>query len=370
MMATMNERSPGQSAEPATGLPIELGAPPASILLVRPSALGDVCRTVPVLVSLRRAFPGARIDWLVQDTFADAVRAHPALTGVVEFPRRRFGNVTSVRVLREIWAWLGRLRETRYDWAIDAQGLARSGLFTRWSGARVRIGPRSAPEFAWLGYNRPIDVDPAMHAVDRMLALVRGVGLPAVPDMRLYPPPGARAELDADERLGGAFAVLAPTSRWPGKRWPQDRFAGLARALLDRGAVERVAVVGSASERDQCGPLLRALAGDKRVVDLIGRTSVGSLMALIERSALIVANDSAVLHMAVGLARPMVALYGPTVVARVGPYRAEATVVQHARPGERLDHKDERLGAELMGRIGLDEVIERSLIALRSSAQP
>lgn len=337
--------------------------PPERILLIRPSALGDVCRTVPVLASLRRFAPSARIDWLVQDSFADAVRHHPALSGVVEFPRKRFGSLLQVSVMREVWAWLGELRRRRYDWVIDAQGLARSGLFTRWSGAPVRIGPRPAPEFAWLAYNRQVEIDRRMHTVDRMLALLSGIGVPVLPDMRLFAPPAERQAVESDRRLTGPFAVIAPTSRWPGKRWPIERFAELARRLL-RGGVGAVVVVGSKSERDQCEHLLSAGAAEPRIIDLVGRTSVGGLMALIERAALVVANDSAAIHMAVGFSRPMVALYGPTDRTRVGPYRRDDAVLQHVLPGERLNHKDESLGRTLMERISVDEAVAAAEAAL------
>jgi ADP-heptose:LPS heptosyltransferase len=99
---------------------------PSRILIIRPSALGDVCRTVPVLASLRRAWPQARIDWLVQDTFMDAIWYHPALTAAVPFPRA--GLSADVKRLRlgRVLGWMGRtLREPGYDLVLDCQGLGR-----------------------------------------------------------------------------------------------------------------------------------------------------------------------------------------------------------------------------------------------------
>jgi ADP-heptose:LPS heptosyltransferase len=94
------------------------------------------------------------------------------------------------------------------------------------------------------------------------------------------------------------------------------------------------------------------------VVDLVGVTSVGGLMAAVERAAIVVANDSAALHMAVGFDRPLVALFGPTRIDRVGPYGRAGDVIQKLQPGERLDHKDDRLGRGLMERITLEEVLD------------
>src|SRR6266550_79225 len=96
---------------------------PERILIVRPSALGDVCRTVPVLASLKQGFPNAAIDWLVQDSFADAVRAHPDLNAVIEFPRTRFAAWWRPSVAADVARWLHGLGRAKYDLVLDCQGL-------------------------------------------------------------------------------------------------------------------------------------------------------------------------------------------------------------------------------------------------------
>lgn len=351
------------------------------ILLIRPSALGDVCRTVPVLSRLRERFPGARIDWLVQDSFAEAIAEHPALRlrggGPVLFPRKRFHRWWSPSIAREVLGWLSGLKNSRYDLVIDAQGLFRSGLFAWWTRAQERLGYSTAAEMAWLGYTRRIAAPGAdqMHAVDRMMRLAsaacgdddNAAGLGA-PDMRLYCAEADRTQVSGWVGGGGRLVVLAPTSRWAGKRWPAERFASVASALLrdQRAGVGTVCFVGSESERAQCAALieLSARQGNGRVVDLLGRTSVGQLMALVERADLIVANDSAVLHMGVGFDRPLVALFGPTYVDLVGPYGRGGDVIQHLRPGDRLDHKDEQSGRGLMERISVEEVFDAARVRL------
>ncbi|MBL0921400.1 MAG: glycosyltransferase family 9 protein [Phycisphaerales bacterium] len=330
---------------------------PARILIVRPSALGDVCRTVPVLAALKRRHPDAYVHWLVNEAFAPAVVAHPDLSAVIPFPRGRLGAWwRSPSAARELRAWLGSLRAARYDLVLDCQGLFRSGLFTRWTGAPRRIGYANAREMGWLGLNERVHAPRARHALDRMMALAHAAGADPgePPDLRLYCPAADREALKPD-LAQARYALLAPTSRWVGKRWPVERFAALATRLLDERLVERVAFVGAASERGQCEPLARLAVADHRVLDLVGATSVGGLMAAVERAAIVVANDSAALHMAVGFARPLVALFGPTHVGLVGPYRREADVIQKIAPGERLDHKDEALGRRLMERISVDE---------------
>ena len=335
--------------------------PPTKILLIRPSALGDVCRTVPVLASLKRAWPDAGIDWLVQDDFTDAIRSHPALRRAVPFPRRELGRELRRGRLRSPIGWLKQLHREGYDLVLDAQGLFRSGFLSRVTGARTRVGHRAARELAWMFYTHRERGSEGRHTVDRMLALVAALGIEPVRDMRLFAPPEDREAVAADERFGGRYIVFSPTSRWPGKQWPSERYDAVAGRLLGDGAAERIVIVGGPGERHQCQPLLDRAARDERVVDLVGATSIGRLMAVIERASLVVANDSAALHMAVGFDRPLVALFGPTRTNLVGPYRRDADVLQTTEPADRFDHKVAARGLAMMERLTTASVLEACL---------
>lgn len=344
-----------------------MGMPdPQRILIIRPSALGDVCRTVPVLVSLKRRYSGAVIDWLAQDSFAPAISAHPDLGAVIPFRR---GAMRGTRLFspegRAAFAKLRRALRPHdgaaYDLVIDCQGLLRSGFFAWLTGAPARVGYANAEELGWLGCNRRHHVPRDRHAVDRMIALIEAEGVPPVRDLRLYTSASDRAALD--ERLKHSrFVLLAPTSRWEGKRWPADRFAEAARVILAEQAAEFVVIAASESERSQCAPLLELAAREPRVIDLIGRTTVGGLMAAVEHAALVIANDSAALHMAVGFDRPLVALFGPTRVDLVGPYGRERDVIQPVTPPPPgVSHKDAAAGRALMERIPTAQVIAAAL---------
>ncbi len=331
-----------------------------SILLIRPSALGDVCRTVPVLVSLRQAYPDAKIDWLIRDTFADAVRSHPALNGIVEMKRRQFSDQLKRLQFRDFRRWMADLSSRRYDIALDCQGLFRSGFFAWASGAPRRIGLSNAREFGWIWLNERHHVTWDYHAVDRMLELTRLSGIEPVRDMRLYTSAKDRGIITPD-LAGKSFALIAPTSSWPGKQWPADRFAKVISWLLAESRVERVVIVGAPSERAAVQPLLDHARTDTRILDRVGATSIGQLMALVEASSFVLANDSAALHMAVGFNRPAVGLYGPTRIHEDGPYDGHnpshpVKVIQHLDPSERISPKDAARAAALMQRITVEEV--------------
>lgn len=336
--------------------------PTTRILLIRPSALGDVCRSVPVAASLRAAFPDASISWIVRDSFRDAIRAHPAVDEVIEYSRRRIAESwRSPSAGAATWAFLASLRG-RFDLVVDAQGLFRSGLMAFATGARRRIGFADARELGWLGINERIHV-PERHAVERMLGLLAGAGIPTVADARLVAP---AESVESWRRLGrelgaGAsgtrYAVLAPTSRWISKEWPAERWRELATELLGRG-FDSVVLCGSAGERERVEAARPAGAAGVRVVNAAGRISIGETMAAIAEASLVVANDSAPTHMAVGFDRPLLSLFGPTDPAEAGPFRRPRSVVRSPAAGARPVHyRDRGLGDAIMRAISVETVL-------------
>jgi len=341
-------------------------ARPKKILIIRPSALGDVCRTVPVLAALRARFPDAQIDWLVQDSFAGSITHHPALSNAITFPRKTLAKQLRKGKIRPLVRWLRTLRKPRYDLVIDAQGLLRSAFFGFISGAKERYGYRNAQELGWMFYTKRIDAPREAHTVDRMLALAEGVGCDiAEPNMRLYTGPDELSEVVIE--YPNPYIVLAPTSRWGSKRWPVERFVELAESLAKNGT-HRILLVGGPGERLQCAPLVELAREHPHITDRIGSTSITQLMALISRADLVVANDSAALHMAVGFERRIVALFGPTDESLVGPYRCSDSVIQHLEPGDTLDHKD-KANTTIMERITTEEVFARCLEQIKEKTR-
>ncbi|MEM0913694.1 MAG: glycosyltransferase family 9 protein [Planctomycetota bacterium] len=333
---------------------------PQRILLVRPSALGDIARTVPVLASLRRAYPAAQIDWLVQDGFVDAVAHHPALSSAVPFPRDglRFAGVRP-----RATASLARLRRTlrrqRYDLALDAQGLLRSAALAWLSGAKRRVGFADAREGAWLLYTERHRIDPALqHAALRMLALTRQAGVEPVPDARLYvgQEDAAWAERWLAQRgvASRGFIAIAPTTRWLSKDWPAASYAALASRLLRDGVTPFLLFLATPAEWARVTPEFDRLPPTRFAAPPL---TVGRLMALLQRASLLVCNDSAALHLAAGLATPSVSLFGPTDPALVGPLGTTSTVLRPANAPTGNTHRQRPDDQTLIARITLDQVM-------------
>ena len=292
------------------------------MLLVKPSALGDVVHALPVATLLKKRWPACRLDWLVSRPFAPLLEAHPAVDHVVPFDRRR-GDSTAAQ-FGEVRRLASTLRDEEYDVAIDLQGLFRSGWLARRSGAAVRVGLASAREMAPLFYTHRVD-DTARgprHAIDRYLDVAEAFGCGRGPiDFALTTTDDDEVAVDQMlQGIGGRFAVLLPGTNWPTKRWPSDHFASLAERLR-RELKLSIVIAGSEDARAAS----EAIESD---LSLVGRTSVRELIALLRRASLVVSNDSGPMHLAAALGRPLVAPFGPTDPVRTGPFHAAAGVVR------------------------------------------
>ncbi|MEM8494240.1 MAG: glycosyltransferase family 9 protein [Planctomycetota bacterium] len=303
---------------------------PQRVLIVRPSALGDVARTVPAAVAIKRRWPKCDLSWVVNRPFAAAIEHHPAVDEVIPFDRDE---------PRRVWALMRALRRRRFDVVYDLQGLARSGLLAWSTRAKRRVGFADAREGGWLGCNvrhrvsRPADNDPGeVWALMKMLALLEADGLrearsldELAEDLRLAVDPEQIAWADrwrTEHGLThGRTLVVAPTAQWGCKCWPADRFAEAAAALVtdaSRGLDPTVVAVGASHEAERVEAFRESLR-TRGIESVWPQTNVAGLMAVLAGARLLLANDSAPLHLAVGLGVPTVSVFGPTDPALVGP---------------------------------------------------
>jgi heptosyltransferase-1 len=298
---------------------IHLGQPPRRIALIKPSALGDIMHSLPVLTALRRRFPEAHICWIVNRSYAPLIEQHPDLNEVLCFDRG---------ALRKGWlkgSWefsrfLQRVRGQRFDLVIDLQGLLRTGLMCLASGAAVRIGLASAREGATLCYTHRIDDrTDVQHAVDRYWRVIEALG-DAPATKAFHVPIHSDARDWAQEilqHLPRPHLAIGVGSRWLTKRWPPEHFAGLARRAQAEygGTAIFVGAPEEASLADQAAALVPG-----PTCALTGKTTLPQLVAVLHEADAMIANDTGPLHLAVALGRPVVAPYTCTVIRRTGPY--------------------------------------------------
>jgi heptosyltransferase I len=348
----------GQIRTPQKKYPDALGLRSAEfsrILLIKPSALGDVVHTIPVLVKLHARYPRARIDWLITPENAEIVRCHPALSNVVLFARRDFAKRgRRWRAMLEFLDLLKQIRRAKYDLVIDMHGQMRSAFFALVSGARVRIGfdrpikrtltisdehdlknvPshgwRGAREGSWIAYTHRVPIPTLdVHAIDRYLWVGKLLGFDDnPPDLRIHLSPETVRNVERLLKEKGVDAsqplvVLVPGTIWETKHWTIEGFAGVARHFLRDGFA--VALAGTKRDQSRCRQIAAAAPG---ACDLSGKTTPADLAALIRRAEVAVTNDSGSMHVAASLGRPMVSVFGPTNPVHIGPYERPESVVR------------------------------------------
>ena len=301
---------------------------PSRVLIVRLGALGDVVHAIPVAAALRRAFPQARLDWLVSAKHREILDLVPVIDRrlVINDRPSASSDRTAGAAGASLVAALGELRRARYDLAIDLQGLIKSALLARLSGAPRVIGfsSRYARErAARLFYTDVYDPgrgglyhpNETRHVVDLNLAVLSLVGITGARAEFPIEHPSSAAARAMVEQTGGRYALLNPGAAWPNKRWPPDRLAAVAVELRAQHGLRSVVLWGPGEEALAAAVVA---AADGAAV-LSPTTTVADLVALARGAALMVSGDTGPTHIATAVGTPIVGLYGPTRPARNGP---------------------------------------------------
>ena len=340
------------------------------ILIVRLSALGDIVHALPVLVRLRQAFPEAQIDWLVEENYA------PTLTLATGLTRRVIVRARNDRELPDAVMFatgLGYvraakfLRAQRYDAALDLQGLLKSAVWARASGAQRVIGfdrDHLREPLAASFYTDTALPDVSGHVIRKNLSILQSLQIEPGPPELSVAPHATPEIIRTIQTAGGAdgYVVINPGAAWPNKCWPPDRFAALAKLLRDRTGLHSLVTWGP-KERALADAVSRASGGAATPAPA---TSVSDLAALMRSAALVISGDTGPLHIGAAVGAPIVGLFGPTRPERNGPWeprdevlsRAETCVCHHKRHCLR--------GAACINQITVDEVLAASERRLRS----
>ncbi|MDP6635625.1 MAG: glycosyltransferase family 9 protein [Phycisphaerae bacterium] len=300
---------------------------PERVLIIKPSALGDVVTAMPVLRGLKRTFPECSVSWLVNVNCEDLISHDSDLDEIVAFDRRKMGKAwRSLSAAGLVVSFLWKLRRSHFDWVLDLQGLLRSGIFTRATGASVRAGFASAREGAAWFYNHRFSPE-ASHTVDRNIELAQHLGVDArSEDMTLQIAPEAQQFADefmSDNNLqAGGFIACVPPTRWETKLYPSRHWRRVVSALAKRTTV---VLLGGPGDRDLCQAAMQGT--ESGAINLAGQTGVREFVAMIGASGGVICGDSAASFIAPAVGVDSIALIGPTRTERTGPYGGGRAIV-------------------------------------------
>jgi lipopolysaccharide heptosyltransferase I len=319
-------------------------------LIVRLGSLGDVIHGIPVAAALRERYPFARIDWMVDPRYVELLGLVRGLNAAIPVdPRRR---------LRSLMATIRGLRRVRYTAAVDLQGLLKSAVLARLAGAWQTIGltrEHLREPMARTFYTDMADPGAHTHVVFKNLSLLKPLGIrDARPSFPLAIPDSAAVDAARDSVGADEYVLLNPGAAWPNKRWPADRFGELAAALRDANGLRSLVLWGPGEER-----LASSVVDASRGAAVLSPpTAIVDMFALAASARLVVSGDTGPLHIAAAAGTPVVALFGPTLTERNGPWLLDDITVSRTAQCKCLYQRRCRIGQPCINEIELREVLE------------
>jgi ADP-heptose:LPS heptosyltransferase len=296
------------------------------LLIVLPGALGDVIRALPLLARIRHGRPEAEIGWAVEPLSAPLLAGHPWLDRV-----HRFARDEGVLAFP---AFVAEVRAVGYDVALDLGRSIKSAFIARASGASLRVGFAAADgrEAGWLFANRHLPVQGVGRSkLEQFLAFADALDLPPSPiEFGLAPTVAEAREAETlTAGLDRPLVAVCVGSSCPSRRWFPERTAAVLRRLREEHGASAV-LLGTGAEAGFARATLAELDGGVR--NLVGRTDIRQVMAVLTRARLAFGPDSGALHLAAALGTPALSLWGATSALRSTPFGCDALAVSGAAP--------------------------------------
>ncbi len=298
--------------------------PPAALCIIRLSAIGDTCHTVPVVRAIRDAWPDTALTWIVGKT------EHSLLAGLsgVEFVVLDKG-----RGLSGYAAVHRALRGRRFDALLHMHASARANIVSLLARARIRVGfdKARARDHQWLFTNAKLPARSERHVMDGLFEFAELIGVPR-PEKPRWDIPIAGADVAAIEPYftsGRPTLVISPCTgqRFRNYRnWRADWYAAVADYATNRYGAQVLLTGGSTALEHRYGGDISALT-DEKPTNLIGKTSLKQLLAILARASVVLCPDSGPAHMATAVGTPVVGLYATSNRHRTGPYFSQHLVV-------------------------------------------
>lgn len=283
------------------------------ILLVKMSSMGDIFHTFPAISDVKKYFPDAEIDWVVEDSFKEIVEWHPQVRKVIPINLRRWVKQRDKKSWQEFVNWRKALRTEDYDYVIDAQGLFKSAAIAKCAQGKGIDGyeKNSArePIVRWF-YSRTHVVDKNQHAVERTRQLV-GKALGYTPETKLNF--GINQNFTHIKKNPRKLIFIIGTS-WVTKLWATSEWQALTKIALDAGFNVEI-IWGSSEEQAIADQIIHACPQATRPMQ---RLSITTIAEKLVEAAGVVGLDTGFSHLAGALETPTIALYGATSPVKVG----------------------------------------------------
>ena len=349
---------------------------PKSLCLLRLSALGDVCHAVALVQHIQRSFPDIKITWVIGKVEANLLADLPNVEFVIFDKRAGISGYTDLR---------DKMKGRKFDVLLHMQVALRASIASLCIPAKVKIGfdKKRAIEGQWLFTNQKVTAQQEPHVLEGFMAFAERLGIPTLNEalsssvsgpsglsiQPLWTMPIADDDISSTAKLvnsNKAIALLCPAASKPERNWHSEGYAKAADYLSSLGYY----VVLSGSPTPVEVELAQQIEDKSQstLLNLVGKTSLKQVLALIKSADMVLAPDTGAVHMAVAVGTPAIGLYAHSNPKRTGPYLYQQYVVnyyeasilqQQGKSSSELKWGIRAKGDNLMQQITIEDVIEK-----------
>ncbi|WP_305841315.1 glycosyltransferase family 9 protein [Photobacterium leiognathi] len=329
---------------------------PQSICILRLSAIGDVCHAIAVVQAIQKHWPETSITWVVGKTEAQLVSTLPNIK-VVSFDKK-----AGWQGIKTVWH---TLKDQKFDALLDMQVALRASLLSLGIKARYKVGfsRQRAKEGQWLFTNKKLPQTTAPHVLDNFAEFARYLGVPFT-EPHWHIPLSSEDIAFAQQHINKPTLIISPAASKDERNWLTERYAAVADHAVEKGLT--VILCGSPTQREQALGESIIQHCYHPITNLIGKTSLIQLTALLKYATVVIAPDSGPAHLATTQGTPVIGLYGHSNPTRTGPYLSQQNVVSvyqqfaekhYGKPVSELPWGARIKGSDIMTAISVDDVI-------------
>lgn len=328
---------------------------PKAVCFLRLSAIGDICHAVAAVQALQKHWPETKITWIIGKVEAQLLDGLEGVELIV------FDKKAGFKGMQAVWQ---PLKGRQFDALLHMQIALRASLLTLGIKARYKVGFnfKRAKEAQWLFTNRRIPDTQSQHVLDSFFSFIEYLGVPRTsPEWQL--PLSEEDHQFAEQAIPIQTIAICPAASKDERNWLPERYAKFADWVTEQG--HTVVFCGSPTERERKLADTIQSQMQHNAIDLVGKTTLKQLTAVLGRADIVLAPDSGPAHIATTQGTPVIGLYGHSNPKRTGPYNSLQYVVsvyaqfaqeQHGKPAERLPWSSRVKGAHVMDSITLEAV--------------
>jgi len=299
---------------------IVFNQPPLSICILRLSAIGDICHTLPAIRTIQKKWPDTKLTWIIGKT------EYPLVEDINNI---NFIVLDKTKGISAYWQVKKKLSDQTFDVLLHMQMSLRSSILSLFINAKYKLGfdRQRAKDLQWLFTNEKIDYKPCQHVVDSFFCFTEAIGIKEQTlDWSIPIPKDAINRSTKILPIGKPILVISPCSSMPYRNWLIDRYTMVADYAIEKHNMD-VVITGGPSKIENHYANEICSRSSHPVTNLAGKTTLKQLLAILQKARIVISPDAGPAHLATAVNTPVIGLYATTNPDRACAYLSKDFVI-------------------------------------------